>query len=414
MWNVLQGVRILDLSRVFAGPAATQILGDLGADVVKVEEPGCGDEARYFGVTKDMLAQHAGASPSFTALNRNKRSIAIDLASRGGRRAVLRMAARCDVVVHNFRVGGMKKFGLAYDDLKAVKPDIVLCEFSAYGDAGPLAHIGANDLALQAHSGLMSITGEPDRPVVRCGTSVIDLHASLALVIAVLAALMHRARTGEGQVVETSLLRSSAHLMNYFYGEYWAQGVIRKPMGTANHLSVPNQVFPTADGSVVIIAPSDEMWVRCARALDAAKLDRPEWKTILDRQRDRAQVIQAITAVTLAMTCDEAIERLGAVKVNVAKVNNIGQAADHPQLAAIGGVLEFAMNGRPVKAVASPFSLRGTPTAADRRPPELAEHADEVLAELGLDATEIAALRADGAFGVPSPAVAPRVETINP
>ena len=255
----------------------------------------------------------------------------------------------------------MKKFGLAYDDLRAVRADIILCEFSSYGEEGPLAHIGANDLALQAHSGLMSITGEADRPPVRCGTSIIDLHGSLALVIAMMAALIHRMQTGEGQIVDTSLLRSSAHLMNYFYGEYWAKGVIRKPMGTANHLSVPNQVFPTADGSVVIIAPSDEMWRRCAAALDAELLDRDEWRTILDRQRHRAEVIEAVTAVTLGMSSDEIMERLGNAKVNVAKVNNIGQAADHPQLAAVGGVLEFDLDGRNVKAVASPFALHGVP-----------------------------------------------------
>ena len=399
MWNVLTGVRILDLSRVFAGPAATQILGDLGADVIKVEEPGRGDEARYFGVTKEMLDSHAGVSPSFVALNRNKRSIAIDLGCPAGRRAVLRMARHSDIVVHNFRQGAMKKFGLAYDDLCRVRPDIILCEFSSYGESGPLAHIGANDLALQAHSGLMSITGEADRPPVRCGTSIIDLHGSLALVIAMMAALMHRRETGKGQVVDTSLLRSSAHLMNYFYGEYWAKGVIRKPMGTANHLSVPNQIFPTADGSVVIIAPSDEMWRRCAVALDAELLDRDEWRTILDRQRHRAEVIETMTAVTLAMTCDEIMERLGKAKVNVAKVNNIGQAADHPQLAAVNGVLEFEMDGRPIKAVASPFAMQGVPVEPDRRPPKLAEHTDEILRELEFAPAEIEALRAEGAFG---------------
>jgi len=399
MWSVLSGVRILDLSRVFAGPAATQILGDLGADVIKVEEPGRGDEARYFGVTKDMLDQHAGVSPSFVALNRNKRSIAIDLASPAGRRAALRMAKGCDVVVHNFRPGAMKKFGLDYERLCAVRPDIILCEFSAYGDTGPLAHIGTNDLALQAHSGLMSITDEPDRPPVRCGTSIIDLHASLALVVAIMAALMQRQKTGQGQVVDTSLLRSSAHLMNYFYGEYWAKGVIRKPMGTANHLSVPNQVFPTADGSVVIIAPSDEMWRRCAVALDAELLDRPEWRTILDRQRHRAEVIEAVTAITLRLSSDEVMRRLGAAKVNVAKVNNIGQAADHPQLSAIDGIVELACDGQAVKAVASPFALRGVPARRDRPPPRLAEHTDEVLAELGFAADEVVALREEGAFG---------------
>ena len=414
MWDVLSGVRILDLSRVFAGPAATQVLGDLGADVIKVEEPGRGDEARYFGVTKEALDQHAGVSPSFVALNRNKRSIAIDLASAAGRRAVLRMVKGCDIVVHNFRPGAMEKFGLAYADLRAVRRDIILCEFSAYGEAGPLAHIGANDLALQAHSGLMSITGEADRPPVRCGTSIIDLHASLALVIAMMAALMHRQKTGEGQVVDTSLLRSSAHLMNYFYGEYWAKGVIRKAMGTANHLSVPNQVFPTADGSVVIIAPSDEMWRRCAAALDAEVLDRPEWYTILDRQRHRAEVIEALTNVTLGMSSDEVMDRLGKAKVNVAKVNNIGQAADHPQLAAVEGVIEFDVDGRAVKAVSSPFALHGVPARPDRAPPKLAEHTDEVLAELGFARHEIAALREEGAFGKESAREPARAAFVNP
>ena len=403
MWKVLDGIRVLDLSRVFAGPAATQILGDLGADVIKVEEPGRGDEARHFGLTRDMQERHKAASPSFLALNRNKRSIAIDLATEAGRRAVLRMAKGCDIVVHNFRPGAMTKFGLAYENLCAVRPDMIFCEFYSYGPTGPLSHIGANDLALQAHSGMMSITGEPDRAPVRCGTSIVDLHASLALVTAILAALYHRQRTGEGQSVDTSLLQSSAHLMNYFYGEYWATGVVRGRMGTANHLSVPNQVFPAADGGVVIIAPSDDMWKRTAVALDAS-LDRPEWRTTVDRQRHRDAIIEALSAVTRTMTSDQLIDRLGRAKVNVAKVNDIGEAADHPQLAAIGGVLELDVDGRTVKAAASPFSLRGAPKAPDRPPPTLAAHTDEILADLGFDVNEIAALRTAGAFGRTQPA----------
>jgi len=399
MWQVLSGIRILDFSRVFAGPAATQVLADLGADVIKIEEPGRGDEARYFGVTGHGPASGAGMSPSFVALNRNKRSIAIDLASEPGRRAVKRLVPGCDVVLHNFRPGAMTRWGLGYDDVRALRPNLIYGEFFAYGREGPYSHMGANDLALQAHSGLMSITGEVDRPPVRCGTSIIDLHASLALVAAILAALLHRERTGEGQVLETSLLQSSAHLMNYFYGEYWAQGIVRKPMGTANHLSVPNQVFPTADGSVVIIAPSDDMWRRCAAALDRERLDRPEYGTTVDRQRRREEVIAAISSVTGKMTSDEVVRRLAAAKVNVARVNDIGAAADDAQLAASGAIIEFEMDGRPVKAVGSPFGLHGPPRSADHAPPVLGAHTDEIFAQAGLSADDIAALRAEGAFG---------------
>jgi crotonobetainyl-CoA:carnitine CoA-transferase CaiB-like acyl-CoA transferase len=401
MWNVLQGVRILDLSRVFAGPAATQVLGDLGADVIKLEEPGKGDEARGFGVTQAMVASGITVSPSFVALNRNKRSIAINLASPAGQRAVRRMVQNCDVVVNNFRPGTMEKYGLGDEALRALRPDLIYCQFSSYGETGPLKHFGANDLALQAHSGLMSITGEADRPPVRCGTSIIDLHASLALVIAIMSALMYRSSTGQGQRVDSSLLLSSAHLMNYFYGEYWTTGVIRQPMGTANHLSVPNQVFPTADGSVVIIAPANEMWQRCAVALDADALDRLEWRGLLDRQKHRAELILAMSAVTLRMSSDEVIARLGPVKVNVAKVQNVGQAADHPQLAATGGVTSFEMDGREVKSVSSPFDLCGIPRSDDRAPPALAAHTGEILRELGQSEDDINALDAQGAFGPP-------------
>jgi crotonobetainyl-CoA:carnitine CoA-transferase CaiB-like acyl-CoA transferase len=220
-------------------------------------------------------------------------------------------------------------------------------------------------------------------------------------VIAIPSALMHRSKTGEGQVVESSLLRSSAHLMNYFYGEYWTTGVVRKPMGTANHLSVPNQVFPTQDGSVVIIAPANEMWLRCARALDAEKLDRPQWRGLLDRQKHRAELIQAMTAVTSSMSSDEVIRRLGPVKVNVAKVNDIGQAADHSQLEAVGALTRFDFDGHPVKAVRSPFALHATPERPDLAPPALAAHTDEICRSIGMGDEEIAALRAAGAFDVP-------------
>ncbi|RDJ27809.1 CoA transferase [Bosea caraganae] len=397
MAGALDGIRVVDFSRVFAGPAATQILGDLGADVVKVEAPLTGDEARYLGLTEGTEPR-LGVSPSYLALNRNKRSIALDLQSEAGRKVARRLITQCDVAVHNFRPGAMKKWRLDYESVQEANPSLIYGEFFAYGPSGPLSDFGANDLALQAHSGLMSLTGEPGRPPVRVGTAVVDLHGSLALVGAVMAALYSRTQTGRGQRVEASLLLSSAHLLNYFYSEYWIDGTIRKPMGTANHLSVPNQVFPTADGSVVIIAPSDAMWQRCARALDAERLAIPRYKTVRDRQTHRTEVIEAISAVTSLLSSQEVIERLGPVKVNVAKVNNAGEAAEHPQLAESGGVTQFDYAGETVKAVSSPFRLSGTPATIQHAPPELDQHRDEILADYGFAADEVRRLEEAGAF----------------
>jgi crotonobetainyl-CoA:carnitine CoA-transferase CaiB-like acyl-CoA transferase len=219
------------------------------------------------------------------------------------------------------------------------------------------------------------------------------------MVSAVLAALLHRERSGRGQRIDTSLLLSSAHLMNYFYSEFWVDGVSRKAMGTANHLSVPNQVFPSKDGSVVIIAPSDAMWRRCARALDPGTLDLPAYRSITDRQRHRAEVIAAITAVTTRHSSDELVRILGDAKVNVAKVNTVGEAASDLQLEAARGTVAFTFGGETVKAVSSPFHLSRTPVEVRQPPPRLDEHRAAVLDLLGYDEAAIAGLAASGAFG---------------
>jgi crotonobetainyl-CoA:carnitine CoA-transferase CaiB-like acyl-CoA transferase len=400
MSSALDGIRVVDFSRVFAGPAAGQVLGDLGADVVKVESPVIGDEARHLGLTEGVEPR-LGVSASYLALNRNKRSIALNLKTKAGRSVARRLLTRCDVAIHNFRPGSMQRWGLDYESIRSENPGLVYGEFFAYGPAGPLSDYGANDLALQAHSGLMSLTGEPDRPPVRVGTAVVDLHASLALVSAILAALYSREKTGKGQRVETSLLLSSAHLLSYFYTEYWLDGVVRKPMGTANHLSVPNQVFPTADGSVVIIAPSDAMWKRCARALDPERLDRPEYATVRDRQSRREEVIEAISLITQKMSSLELVEKLGAAKVNVAKVNSIAEAADHPQLMVAGGCTKFNYGNELVRAVASPFRMEGTPAKVRCEPPGLDANRDDILADYGFDATDIEDFSRSGAFADP-------------
>jgi crotonobetainyl-CoA:carnitine CoA-transferase CaiB-like acyl-CoA transferase len=399
MTRVLNGIKVLDFSRVFAAPDSTQILGDLGADVIKIETPDGGDSCRTLGVTDEELAKIGGPSPSFRAFNRNKRSIALDLSGQAGRDVARRLVATADVLVNNFRPGTMERWGLGYNDLRQAHPRLVYCDFHAYGSTGPLAHIGANDLALQAHSGLMSITGEEGGPPLRAGAAIIDLHASLAIVSGVMAALYHREKTGRGQRVETSLLQSSAHLMSYFYQDYWLTGNQHEPMGTANHLSVPNQAFPARDGYVIIIAPSDEMWKRCARALDPETLDTDRFRTSSERLRLRKDVVAALSEVTKHMGKHELHERLSAAKVNVSIVQDIGEAADHPQLRAIGGLFDFETGDGNAHFVATPFTLSETPGVMDRAPPELGADTQDVLAQSGFTPEEIETLRGEGAFG---------------
>lgn len=399
MSGVLDGIRVVDFSRVFAGPCATQVLGDLGAEVIKIEEPGSGDSSRRFAGKPETQARLRDASPSYLAFNRNKRSIVLDFQSPEGHEVVLRLLDRADVILHNMRPGVMKRRGLNYETIKVRNPRIIYCEFSAYGQIGPMAHFGANDVALQAHSGLVSITGSEGGEGVRSGTSVVDIHGGMAAASAILAALLHRERTGEGQYVETSLLLSSAHLMNYFYTEYWLDGSMPPRLGTANLLSVPNQAFPASDGSVIIIAGSDDMWMRCAQALDSDKVDLPQFRNFLDRRTNRVELVRVVSSVTSTMSCAEIISRLSKSMVNVSKVNSVGEAADDPQLAAIGGVTKFEYNGVAAKSVATPFTMSKTPVRLDGAPPMLGSDTDAILSELGYGADDISAMKQAGSVG---------------
>jgi len=396
-FGALAGIRVLDFSRIFAGPDSTQVLGDLGADVIKVEDPRGGDDCRYLGATREELERIGAPSPSFRSFNRNKRSITLDLGNEAGREVARRLLDRADVAVNNFRPGTMERWGLGYDELKKANPRLVYCDFHAYGPVGPLAQIGANDLALQAHSGLMDISGPEGGPPARAGSAIIDLHASLAIVSAVLAALFHRERTGAGQRVDTSLLLSSAHLMSYFYQDYWLTGKQHQRMGTANHLSVPNQAFPTLDGYVVIIAPTDEMWARLAATLDPGTLGVEKFRTASERLRLRKEVVEALSSVTRRMSKHDIHAALSRAKVSVSIMQGIGEAADHPQLEAVGGVFRDLDSGAPY--VGTPFRMHATPARMQRAFPGLGQHTREVLAEAGYSGQDMDRLEKAGGFG---------------
>jgi crotonobetainyl-CoA:carnitine CoA-transferase CaiB-like acyl-CoA transferase len=404
--SVLDGVKVADFTRVFSGPAATQLLGDLGADVIKVEDLDRGDDARVFGIGDNSHHPLQGASAAFIALNRNKRSIGLDLKVPAAHDVALKLAMISDVLVHNFRPGVMERLGLGYNDIKSLNPRIIYCEISGFGSQGPLAKQGANDLALQAHSGLMSITGTEQGEVVRCGSAVIDLHCGMIATAAILGALLHRERTGEGQRVEASLLASSADLMAYFYGEYWLDGTIPKPMGSGNRLGVPNQAFPTTDGAVIIVANNDDMWRRIATALDPEHLDLPEFRPIAGRREQRARLIAMLNDITRQYSTQALLDVLGAAKVVASPLYDVAQAADHPQLAAIGGVAEVDIAGQPVKLITAPMRMEKTPPSFRRAPPAHGAHTAEVLRELGLSEADITALAQTG--GISSTGDEPR------
>jgi crotonobetainyl-CoA:carnitine CoA-transferase CaiB-like acyl-CoA transferase len=394
--SVLEGMRVADFTRVYSGPAATQLLGDLGADVIKVEDLAQGDDARVFGIGDNSHHPLQGASAAFIALNRNKRSIGLDLKVPAAREAALKLAEASDVLVHNFRPGVMERLGLGYEAIRAINPRIIYCEISGYGNTGPLAGQGANDLALQAHSGLMSITGTEQGEVVRCGSAVIDLHCGVIAAAAVLGALLHRERTGEGQRVEASLLTSSADLMAVFYGEYWLDGTIPKPMGSGNRLGVPNQAFKTTDGAVIIVANNDDMWRRIAAALDKERLDLPEFRPIAGRREHRKRLLAMVADICARHSTQELLDILSAAKVVASPLYNVAQAADHPQLAAIDGIAEVGIAGEQIKLITAPMRMEKTPPTVRRAPPLHTADTVEILGELGFSTADIDALAQAG------------------
>jgi crotonobetainyl-CoA:carnitine CoA-transferase CaiB-like acyl-CoA transferase len=392
----LAGTKVLDLSRVLAGPWCAQTLADLGADVWKVEEPGRGDDTRAW-----MPPEIDGESTYFMAANRSKRSIGIDLKHAEGQRIVREMAMKADVLVENYKKGTLERFGLGYEQLAPLNPRLVYCSISGYGRAGPRADEPGYDVVIQAESGLMSITGEPDGRPLKHGMAIADLVTGMSAAQAVLAALLARARTGEGQLVDMALLDCAVSLLANMASGHIVTGDVPRRYGNAHPTLAPYQTFETQDGDVVLAVGNDGQFrALCERVVERPELATdPRFATSRARVINRGALIPELAAAFRTRSTAEWIAALQREKVPCGQVRDLGQVFASPEIAARRMVAEVedARHGK-LKLMRSPLALRGTPPREPTAPPRRGEHTDELLREvLGLDAAAIKALREAGA-----------------
>ncbi|MFN0183345.1 MAG: CaiB/BaiF CoA transferase family protein [Aquabacterium sp.] len=399
----LSHIRILDLSRVLAGPWATQNLGDLGAEIIKVEKPGAGDDTRGYGppFTRGADGQPTTDAVYFLTTNRNKKSIEVDIATPEGQDIVRRLAAVSDVVVENYKVGTLARYGLAWDDLRQVNPRLVYASITGFGQDGPYASRPGYDLLFQAMAGVMSVTGEPDGVPgggpQKVGIAVADMMTGMYTALAISAALTHCERTGEGQHIDIALMDTMVAFASNAALSWLHAGVVAGRWGTAHPQVVPYQRFETADGHLVLCIGSDSQWASFCRAAGRTDLGGdPRYATNAGRVQHREPLLAALTAELKTRSKRDWQALLDAASVPCGPINNLREVFEEPQVRHRGLHIELphAAAGQ-VPGVASPMRLSATPVDYRRGPPLLGQHTDEVLRGLlGLGEADIAALRA--------------------
>lgn len=393
----LAGCTVLDLSRVLAGPWAGQTLADLGAEVIKVERPGSGDDTRGWG------PPFAGSeSAYYLCANRGKRSIALDIASEEGQAVVRELAARADVVIENFKAGALAKYGLDFESLRAVNPALVYCSISGYGHDSPEAERSGYDYVIQAEGGLMAVTGPVEGPPIKVGVAVADLYTGMAAAQAILAALIAAKRDGVGQHIDMALLDCQLAMLANVGSAYLVSGDEPKRYGNGHPTVVPYELIECSEGAIVLAVGNDRQFARMCNEV----LDRPDlaedlrFTTNAGRVENRDALLPILRELLAQRSAEDWIAALEAKKIPCAKVRLVGEALEHPTATARGMVDAVGHPGiDDLRLVSSPLKLAETPADANRHPPMLGEHGDEILRELGKSDAEIARLKEAGALG---------------
>ena len=381
-------MRVLELAQIMAGPTCGAMLADLGAAVIKVEKVGGGDDSRGYREPRVN-----GVSAPFMMLNRNKRGIVLDLKHEQGRAILLRMVRDADVLVENFRRGTLEKLGLGYEVLAQANPALIYCAITGFGRDGPLSDRGGFDLVAQGFAGLMAITGEPGRPPVKNGNPVSDINAGLLAVSGILAAYAHRLKTGQGQIVDTSLFEAALQQTYWHAASFFATGDSPGPLGSAHILTAPYQAFAARDGFINIGGANQANWERIADVLGHPEWrDDPRFATNTARMAHRDALTAAMNAVLVSRTRAEWMAMLDAAGVPAGPVHSLGEALTHPQALARGMVVDLVHpEAGATKAIGCPIHFSATPTRVDRPAPLLGEHTRELLREFDYTDAQIEA-----------------------
>jgi crotonobetainyl-CoA:carnitine CoA-transferase CaiB-like acyl-CoA transferase len=382
----LEGVKVLELARILAGPWAGQTLADLGADVVKIERPGQGDDTRGWGPPFVEAAEGGHLSAGyFHSCNRGKRSVAVDFETPEGQEVVRRLAAEADVLIENFKVGGLRKYGLDYESLKQVNPRLVYCSITGFGQTGPYAPRAGYDFIIQAMGGIMDLTGEADGEPQKPGVAFADIFTGIYSVIGILGALRRRDATGEGAHLDMALLDTQTAVLANQALNYLVSGNVPKRMGNANPNIVPYQVFPVSDGHVIIAVGNDGQFAKFVRILGHPELAEDErFRTNRDRVRNRAILVPLLTDLLMQRRRDELLAALAPEAVPAGPINSVADVFEDPQVVARRMRLDLPApdaKGGTIPTVRSPLLLDGAPLVSERPSPDLGQHTDEVLAD---------------------------------